>query len=275
MHSLKATTLSLESIEQYRNSCIGRGLSRNTVKAYTADLRLFLNATGMEILEMEEIENLGRYWLNLERETISPSTLNRRLVSLRSFAGFLGEKEFLADYVTPKPSRSIPHPIKEGKEGLLRMVDACRNHEQVALIGLGGFLGLRIGESRSVRPEHFNLDQMLLFVRGKGDKVRYVPISDEAFNIICPALVIATSESRNLVKYADRSARMAITTIGQRAGLSREVASHDLRATFATEAFAKCENIRIVQELLGHGSVSTTEIYTGIRDRELKDAVNF
>lgn len=221
------------------------------------------------------MEDLSRSWLNFDRAKISPATLNRRLVSLRGFAGWCGEKDFLIDYVAPKPSKGIPHPIKEGKAGVMDMLDACRTHQQTALIALGGLMGLRISESRAARPEHFNLDQMLLVVRGKGDKMRSVPISDDAFSALAPALVVASTEQTTLVSYADRSARMAITRIGRYAGLSREVASHDLRATFATEAFAKCGNIRIVQELLGHGSVSTTEIYTGIREREYKDAVNF
>ena len=78
-----------------------------------------------------------------------------------------------------------------------------------------------------------------------------------------------------LVHYEDRSARKCITSLGRKAGLSRAISSHDLRATFATILNDRNVNIRVIQELLGHSSVATTEIYTGVGMQALADAVDF
>jgi integrase/recombinase XerD len=75
-----------------------------------------------------------------------------------------------------------------------------------------------------------------------------------------------------VIHYSNRSARKAITAMGKRAGLSRAISSHDLRATFATELVNRGVNIRTVQELLGHASVATTEIYTGVGMDAMKAA---
>ena len=88
-------------------------------------------------------------------------------------------------------------------------------------------------------------------------------------------LAMAKPDHR-LISYQDRFSRELIKNLGRRAGVRREISSHDLRATFATEALGHCDNnIRVVQELLGHASVNTTEIYTGVRMDQMKKAVNF
>lgn len=280
MRSQTVTMLTPESIDKHHNWCIARGQSENTARAYRSDLREFLKylssdptlATG---LPMESFEDMAMYWLNQTRRQVAPKTTGRRLTSLRNFSKWAGYPGLLADYVAPVPARGQPHPIPELLDGLERMLNVAHSAEQKAIVGLCGFMGMRIGEALSARPEHFDLNEMRVTIRGKGDRSRVVPVSQRGWSAISTAFVDATLSGNNLVNYQDRSARKAVTSMGARAGLSRAIASHDLRATFATIVYNKTRDQRVVQELLGHASGTQTELYIGISVREMAQGVEF
>jgi len=273
----RATTLSTESIEQFHAWCLGRGLSKHTCKAYRSDLLILLAESGKTAIPMESLEEAAQKWLNLSRPLLSPKTTGRRLTSVKVWAKWAGDPLILDDYMPPHTARGIAHPISEGKDGLLRMIDAASNPEQKALVSLTGLIGCRISEARDTRPSWFNLHDMTVSIRGKGDKTRIVPVSDEAWAAIseCYAEAILRGNDSCLITYSDRPARRVITALGERAKLSRPIASHDMRHTFATLVFERTRNIRLVQELLGHGNVTTTEIYTGVNEAALREAVQF
>lgn len=155
------------------------------------------------------------------------------------------------------------------------MLNVSRNAEQRALVGLCGLAGLRIGEALAMKVNWFNPSVMRLTVRGKGDKERVVPVSPRCWDSISEAYTLAMVGDKKLIHYEDRSARKAITAIGRRAQLSRKIASHDLRATFATEVYNRTGNQRVVQELLGHANGSTTEVYIGVNQAAMVEAVDF
>lgn len=277
MLGIRETTLTVETIDRYQSWCTARGRSFNTTKAYSSDLREFLKAAGMQgVLTQEEYEELGMSWLNLNRMVVSPKTTARRLTSLRGYAKWAGWGIVLHEYIAPSPGKTIPHPIPEGPDGLRRMIDNAKNHEQVAIVALGGFAGCRVSESLSLTPLSFDVHAQTLTIRGKGDKTRTVPLSDECWGLLQPAYILAHSkDDQRLVSYKDRFARQIVTNLGLRAGLMRKVASHDLRATFATAALDRGGNIRVVQELLGHANSTTTEVYTGVEMAAMRDAVQF
>lgn len=272
-----ATTLDAEAIDRFHSWCIGKGQSPNTAKAYATDLQMFLREVGELTVPKKRYEDLTRYYLNQLRMTASPKTTGRRLTSLRAFARWAGWGSVLDDYVPPKPSRPVPHPIPEGIEGVHRLVGVARNSEQSALISLCGYVGMRVAEALNVLVSDINLEENLIEIRGKGDRRRIVPLSDLAWSGICSAYVKATAigDSATLLHYQERSARLAITNMGTKAGLRRRISSHDLRATFATEVYNHTKDLRVVQELLGHASSSTTEIYTGISLESMRAGVNF
>jgi integrase len=99
------------------------------------------------LIRRMEYEELAMSWLNLTRQIVSPKTTARRLTSLRGFAKWGWDERILDDYISPVPGRTIPHPIPEGPKGLRLMMDCAPNHQQRALIAMGGFMGLRISES--------------------------------------------------------------------------------------------------------------------------------
>lgn len=277
MHGTTAMTLSLAAIERYRQWCIARGRSANTVKAYTSDLREFLKAASPDgEVTPEEYEELAMVWLNLTRGQVAPKTLNRRLTSIRSFAkwGKISAHP-LEDYIGPKADKTIPHPLSEGMDGIESLINHAANHAQVALVSLCGEVGCRIGEALKIGPESFDVESMLLSINGKGDKWRTVPISERAWSHLSAAYVMASAEDRpTLVPYKDRWARATITDLGRHAGLKRKISSHDLRATFATALLDNGANIRVVQEILGHADVTTTQIYTGVELDSMRKAVD-
>jgi site-specific recombinase XerD len=225
----------------------------------------------------ENFEELAMFWLNLTREMAAPKTTVRRLTSLRGFARWAEVSQApLREYIPPSPGKSIPHPIPEGIPGVLAMIDHAKNTDQRALIALGGLVGCRISESLSARFDWIDLESNTLTIRGKGDKTRIVPISPMAWDIIVDAFVKSHGKSdKRLVSYRDRFARQVVANLGVRAGLSRPIASHDLRATFATAVYDETLNLRLVQELLGHASSNTTETYTGVQMTQMREAVSF
>jgi site-specific recombinase XerD len=276
MLSRTEMTLSPASTDAFRVWLLGKGRAENTAKAYTDDLKEFLRASGGEEIERLEYEELAASWLVMNRNKVSPKTTGRRLTSLRAFAEWIELGPVLKDFIAPKPGKAIPHPIPEGLAGIERLLDAARNPEQCALIGLCGHAGLRISEARGIMVANFDLHSMMLTVRGKGDKTRVVPISKRAWSATSEAyLNAACNGDPHLIHYKDRSARYVVTSLGKKAQLKRPISSHDLRATFATLAYDYTRDIRVVQELLGHSSTETTQLYTGISEEKLRNAVNY
>jgi site-specific recombinase XerD len=250
------------------------GHPENTAKAYCSDLRMFLFDMKKTEIPKRDFEEQARMWLNRYKMVKSPKTIVRRITSLKKFAKWASWGDILEGYVAPTPGRPMPHPIPEGIEGVVMMCEAARRPEHAALVALGGFVGCRVAESLSVAPRDFDLREMILTVRGKGDRTRYVPVSANAWGYLAPVVVSRFQFPQEpLLGYGDRFARQLITDLGKRAGLKRTVSSHDLRATFATAVYDSTKDIRAVQELLGHSSVVTSQVYTQITLHTLRGAV--
>lgn len=274
MQQIKVTTLTSESIERFQSSLSARGRSAQTVKCYGSDLKMMLEELNEPEISMEEFEDTAMEWLQEYRRTIAPKTTSRRLTSLRAFARWAGWGPMLVDYSAPTPARGMPHPLPEGIEGVKRLIEAARQENQVALVALCGLCGLRVAEALAVRPSDFDHDNKTLSVRGKGDRTRIVPVSETAWHFLVRPVTRAFIEGdRQVVGLKDRFARRVITDLGVRAGLQRHISSHDLRATFATAVYDKTLDLRVTQELLGHASSSTTELYTGITMNKMRGAV--
>lgn len=273
-HTKTVTTLTPEVIDNFRSSLCARGRLAHTVKAYSSDLRMLLFELETSSVPMEEFEETASNWLTANRKRLSPKTTGRRLTSLRAFGRWAGWGVILEDYQPPRADKTQPHPIPEGLAGLDALLACARDENEEVLIALCGLMGLRISEALDARPSHFDLEAMTLKVRGKGDVTRTVPIGPRAWSHLMKPLVRAYGEGdRPLVPLGDRLARALITKMGKRANLRRAISSHDLRATFATTIYDGTLNLRLTQELLGHRSSTTTEIYTLVTREAMKAAV--
>ena len=159
----------------------------------------------------------------------------------------------------------IPHPLPGLGEDLESLIARCRTEEQLALIGLLGYMGLRLFEALGMTIDDINVKEMTLTVWGKRGKRRVLPITPRAWECIsaayCTALI---NKQKNLIIYSDRGARNFITELGAKVGISRPIASHDLRATFATMSYAKHRDIEALRIWLGHDSIETTRMYVAI-----------
>lgn len=267
------TELNHDVIARMGDWLASRGKAENTIKAYTTDLEMFLDWTQQPVPKNDyDLECAA--WLNATRDAAMPKTTSRRLTSLKVFARWAKwPLDELSDYSAPDAGRSVPHPLPEGVAGVLSMIEVADGIEAKALIALCGLAGLRVHEALSIQPSAVDPELKLLNVRGKGDKTRPVPLGVTAWSYIFPAVVDALLNQKPvIVNLPDRTARDWVTRYGRLAELSRPVASHDLRATFATAAYRKSKDIRAVQELLGHASSSTTEGYIEVRLEEMRDA---
>lgn len=178
----------------------------------------------------------------------------------------------------------IPHPLPGLNEDLTSMLDTCKTEEQRALVALLGLMGLRLFEALSITTKDIDVHKMTLTVWGKRGKKRVLPITDRAWMYISSAylsaLVNVTQQSGvvlylNLVNYSDRGARNFITELGAKIGVTRPIASHDLRATFATLSYAKHRDIEALRIWLGHDSIETTRLYVAIAIEVLREAGEF
>ena len=154
------------------------------------------------------------------------------------------------------------------------MIERTRNPLHRALLTLTGLMGLRVDEAIHVVPQHFNMAEMTLTVRGKGDSTRVIPISTMAWKYLEPRYKMCLPVYCRLVPYSNRGARKAITRHGANANISRRVSSHDMRATFLTAAYAKTKDLRAVQELAGHADPKTTMTYTQISMTAMREAAD-
>ena len=276
MQQMKATTLTLGTIDNLRSTLYARGRSERTIKAYSTDLRMFLMDLETDQIPMEEFEETGMNWLQANRKRVAAKTTGRRLTSLKAFSKWAGWGVMFTEYSAPVPPKGDPHPLPEGAEGVYRLIRATKNEKQKALIALCGLCGCRVAEALAVMPGDFNLTTMTLTIHGKGDKQRIVPVSDMAWSVLATPVTRAFCDgNRPVVDLKDRFARRVITSLGVKAGLRRHISSHDLRATFATEVYNKTLDLRLTQELLGHSSSQTTELYTGVNQAKMREAVNF
>lgn len=275
MLSQKVTTVSLGSIEKFRLSLSVKGRSDQTLKGYSTDLKVFLTELEVEEVPMEEFEESGMNWLTANRRKVAAKTTGRRLTSLKAFAKWAGWGSLFEEYSAPTPLKGQPHPLPEGMDGVRRMIEVATKNQHKALVALCGMCGLRVAEALAVRPSHFNHEEKTLTVWGKGDKERTIPVSTEAWGHMQHAVVTAFCQGGDdeIVGLKDRFARRVITTLGYRANLKRSVASHDLRATFATAVYDKTLDQRLVQDLLGHSSGATTEIYINRNDKTRRSGV--
>lgn len=193
--------------------------------------------------------------------------------TFRGFGKFIGIENCLGEYKAPTPARAVPNPITGGVPAVIKMHDYARAHENAelaALIALCGFEGLRISEALQCRQSDFDFKNMRLTVRGKGDKSRVIPLTEGAFQRIAPAFAKAHVHDGRLINYSNRGARKAVTRIAERCGIEEDVSSHQLRSTFATAAFKRSKDLRLVQEWMGHASSQTTEVYTHVDMEDMR-----
>lgn len=268
-----------------------RGLSANTLNAYRRDLEdgedyLLQHASSLPSADCLDWRS---YLQDLTRRQRSTRTLARRLACIRTFCGWLeaqGESAGKSSdgLEAPKPQRPLPYVL--GREGVNRLLGAPDPDDplylrDVAILEMLYAAGLRASELCDLKLHEVNLDVGCLRVIGKGRKERVVPIgeaSQEALRRYLLELRGQLDKSGEECVFLSRRGkpleRVALWGIVRKhaaaCGLSHQVHPHVLRHCFASHLLGGGADLRIVQELLGHADITTTQIYTHVDTSRLK-----
>ncbi len=258
--------LTQDSLDQFQQSLVRMGVSPHTCKGYVSDLKQFRTWKSSDI-PGDEFLNLARDWLNEAANAgASSATLNRRRASLNKFAKFANGPRLTAElWIAPKADDPKPHPLPGGMADVDKMLKATYQGSPVwYLVALCGKLGLRVSEALKAEIKDFNPGAETLTVHGKGKRSRVIPVHWQPLKAELHFKASLWMGPAKVIDLPDSTARRLITKLGERARISRRVASHDLRATFATHVYRQTHDIRAVQILLGHQSVTTTQRYVGV-----------
>jgi integrase/recombinase XerC len=266
-----------------------KGYSPHTIAGYRRDLQAFSSLTGGEAAaEVLSSAQVSKFIIGLHGRN-SPSTVARKLSSLRSFFKFLQRQSIIAtnpmDNITgPKIGRSIPNFLTVDQ--VFALLDAPDEsdrftHRDQAILELLYSTGIRVAELVAADLDDLDLKGEMLRVRGKGNKERLVPVGRPAVEAINAyqrgerSALLAERLGRGKAvddqalflnnrggRLTTRSVERFVDKYGQRAGIQTPVTPHALRHSFATHLLEMGADLRSVQELLGHASLSTTQKYT-------------
>ena len=271
-------------------SWMERGLAAATLSAYRGDLVQFSRWISDRGLGMEEARRLDVLDFLTEHAHWPPRTLARRLSALRRFYRYLEREGRVAENPcdridAPRLGRPLPGALTEKEvEKLLAApdVDTALGLRDRAMLEVLYATGLRVSELVGLRSEQVNLGQGVLRVVGKGDKERLVPLGELAVGWLDRffergrAGILGMKSSPVLFPTARGRAmtRQAFWYLIKRyagcAGISRDISPHTLRHAFATHLLDHGADLRVVQMLLGHRDISTTQIYTHVARERLK-----
>jgi integrase/recombinase XerD len=271
-----------------------RRVSSNTLESYARDLTqlaAFAEARkrGVETLDRRDLEAFVR---SLISSGLSPRSVARSVACVRGFYRFIAAEQKLADNPAddlraPRAWPSLPKFLSlEDVDRLLAQPDTSspRGLRDKALIELLYATGLRVSELISLRAGDLNLDEGYLTCVGKGDKQRMVPMGQEAATWVTryiregrPKLLPKGRPSQSLFVNARGGGALSriglwkiLKDYGKRAGLSAELSPHVLRHSFATHLLERGADLRMIQVMLGHADLSTTQIYTHVLEARLR-----
>jgi integrase/recombinase XerD len=284
---------------------VERGLAPATLRAYRADLADFAAARGTERDWSRGPDAAVRYLAARTKRGkpsdpgLAPTSLRRRAASIRGFYKFVfGDGLIPVDVAAhldlPRMPRLLPETLTVGEvERLLEAAGADDDPEPArlrdrALVELLYAAGLRISEALGLDREDLALDGAFVRVIGKGDKERLVPVGDVALGVLAtwidgprgPLLALGhvAPVRGGPLFLGDRGRRLArqqawssVRRAAAAAGLADRVSPHTLRHSFATHLLEGGADLRIVQELLGHASISTTQLYTHLTGERIRE----
>jgi len=270
-----------------------RGLSQNTLGAYRADLMTLGRglAEHEKTIEMAEKADLLAFIAGRVEGGAKPRSTARQLSSFRRFFRYimregLRDSDPTADIEMPRIGRSLPKTLSEDEvDSLLNApnTDEPLGHRDRAMLELLYATGLRVSELINLKQSQINFNQGVLRIVGKGDRERLIPLGEESQRWIRdfidgPRMEILLERQTDYLfptRRGDRMTRQAFWHIIKRyaakAGVRKKLSPHSLRHAFATHLLNRGADLRVVQLLLGHSDLSTTQIYTHVARERLKD----
>ncbi len=279
-------------IDQFLDAVwVEQGLSENTLAAYGSDLRIFaLCLQGKSLLEVDSAD-ISKFLAIRYKQGIGNRSSARILSSLRRFYGYqIRENKMTVDPTalieSPHIGRPLPTSLSEQDVELLLAAPEVTNtlgYRDKTMLEMLYATGLRVSELVGLRFEQISFRQGVVRITGKGNKERLVPVGEEAMSWLegymdqarktllgerqCDYLFV-TSRAQGMTRQAFWH---IIKRHAKKAGIGKTLSPHTLRHAFATHLLNHGADLRVVQLLLGHSDLSTTQIYTHIARERLKD----
>jgi len=277
-------------LEEFLAAHAQEGRSENSLRAYRKDLTGLLNMLDSPLDQVRPAD-LREYCRTLQQEGRSASSINRTVAAIRSFFRFLAEDRYLSfspaeslRSIRVGPTLAPKHLTVEEMDRLLsapkpEIPEGCRD---LAILTLFYNTGLRVGELCALNRKDVELQSAewgQVQLVGKGMRMRWVPINRAAGDALKVYLASRTDEApplflnRNGARFNVRGIALLVNRYLRRIGITDRSGPHVLRHTFATHALRARPNIRALQELLGHSSVTTTQRYTHMEVVDLQQQV--
>lgn len=276
---------------------VERNFSKHTVLAYTSDVLSFLVwLKDRSILDVT-YPLIREYLLYIQQFSYSKTTTARKIASLRTFYRFLYREKVIETNPaigvhSPKRGKSLPEFLTEDEIDKILLsikIDSPAGYRNRTILELLYATGMRISELSNLNFEHLNLEENEIKVYGKGAKerivlvserakkfletyintVRYLIFNDEKITDVSPVFINKTG-----YRLQTQSVRRAIKEVVDKIELPKHVTPHVFRHSFATKLLENGADLRVVQELLGHSSISNTQIYTHVSTERLKQSYN-
>ncbi|MCL6613456.1 MAG: site-specific tyrosine recombinase XerD [Firmicutes bacterium] len=273
---------------------VERGLAENTLVSYRTDLAGYISFCrnhGLVSLEQAGKDVIMSYLFQLQLDGRSPATIARHLAAVKSFYRYAAgegilQKDPSTDLESPKPAQKLPRVLTVEEVDLLlgqpRISEPAGLRDK-AMLELLYATGIRVSELVSLDLEHVNIENGFIRCFGKGAKERIVPLGDVAVRYLKEYLALGRSKLKKLDnadalflnQYGRRLTRQGFWKIlkkyARKAKIKMEITPHTLRHSFATHLLENGADLRSVQEMLGHADISTTQIYTHLTRRKLKE----
>ncbi len=245
-----------------------RNFSKSTIKSYLFAVNKFLQYAKDEELNEDTIKD----YLQILIKRQSPSTVSANLSAIEFFFGrVLNNKIKL-----PHPKRNNPIPEILTQEEIKKLIEVTPNIKHKLIIKLLYGCGLRVSELINIRKEDINFNESLIKINlSKGRKDRFVKIPDSLKNELESYLNLISSnilfESARRGKLTTKTIQLIIKNASKKAQIKKNIHPHTLRHSFATHLLEQGTDLRIIQKLLGHSDIKTTQIYLSVSQQSIKN----
>lgn len=274
-------------------------LSNNTWQSYESDVKKYIEfiVKNYKITDPQDIEvdHLKKYIESLHRKKIEPSSQSRKLSAIKSFHKFLLKEKYVSNNIAsaidlPKQTKKLPTVLSIEEVDLLLNTlntDTPLESRNKAMIELTYASGLRVTELVSLKLSDLHLDAGFVQIHGKGNKERIVPVGEIAIDSL--NYYLQNSRVQLIKKHNDfvfvngrdggpmtrQAFFLIIKDKVKQAGIKKEISPHKLRHSFASHLLKNGVDLRLIQELLGHEDISTTERYTHLQNEDMIQKYNY
>ena len=261
-------------LEQLETELKIRGFSKRTVDSYLYHNKKFLGFIKKDPKEVTEQDAKKYLAYLISDRKYSPRSANLALSSLKFFHSQILQNNAFNAVKAPKLQKKLPTVLT--KDEIKKLIESASNPKHKLIIEFMYSSGLRVSECVSLKFDDLDLQEKMGKVKhGKGNKERYIILSDNLIRHLndyatkkkdkCPHIF-----SVNGRQITTRQAQKIVKEAAKRAGIRKRVFCHALRSSFATHLLEAGTDIRVIQELLGHSDLSTTQIYTKVSTQQLK-----